>query len=82
MTTHLQFNQYWDLYETFFYLCDHRQGLGLESASLNLMTTQRGVLAVQPMKTLSHHVQSSRELYPYADWRDVWNAIDVEIPRT
>lgn len=81
ITTHTQFSQHWDLYDMFLELCriyqyqghDH----GLESQSLNHMMTQRGVLALVPMRTLSHHVQSQRELDPFQDWQQLWDTIDI-----
>lgn len=83
MTTQQQFAQHWDLYEMFFYLINlpSRHKHGLESMSLNYILTQRGVLGIMPMRTLSHHVQGSREIYPYSSWNQLWDSIDLEIEK-
>lgn len=84
LTTHEQFCRHWDLYEIFFELCNQdletlRQNNNLENNSLNLMTTRRGVLALNPMRTLSHHVQNSQRLDPYVDWKILWDSINIEV---
>lgn len=82
ITTHAQFSRHWDLYNIFIELCkmyqDGREFYGLENQSLNHIMTRRAVLAVMPMRTLSHHVQSQRELDPHQDWRDLWNSINIQ----
>lgn len=82
MTTHAQFNQHWDLYNLFVELCKMLQfrdvHTGLESQSLNHMMTRRGVLALCPMRSASHHMQSQRELDPHQNWQDLWNTIDID----
>jgi len=79
LTSHWQFRQHWDLYEKFFKLIPDlgKPDAKLENASLNYMFTQKGVLGLTPVNTLSHHMQTQPDLY--VDWRPIWDSIDVDI---
>jgi len=73
LTSHRQFKQHWDLYEKFFELIPHAslENNVLENKSLNLMFTERSVLGLTPINTLSHHIQTQPDLY--VDWRAIWD---------
>lgn len=77
LTSHGQFQQHWDLYERFFELIPTASSDNpvLENRSLNCMFTQRGVLGLAPMNTLSHHMQMQPDLY--VDWQPLWHDIQV-----
>lgn len=77
LTSHRQFRQHWDLYERFFELIPTATSDNpvLENRSLNYMFTQRGVLGLAPVNTLSHHIQTQPDLY--VDWRALWDDIKV-----
>lgn len=79
-TTHWQFSQHWDLYNLFFELCKVHpmDGMGLESSSLNHMMCHRAVLAMQPIRTLSHHMQTTEDIDPHQDWRILWDTIEID----
>lgn len=79
MTSHWQFRQHWDLYDKFFNLIPDfgKPQAKLENASLNYMFTQRGVLGLAPINTLSHHMQTQPDLY--VPWQPLWDSIDVNI---
>lgn len=82
LTSHQQFIRHWDLYETFFDLIDNydenlkKTGESiLENKSLNLMLTQRNVLALVPIRSLAHHIQGQREIDPFCSWKLLWDSI-------
>jgi len=79
LTSHKQFSQHWDLYNSFFYLIDnkHKSNNDLENKSLNYMLTQRGVLGLVPVSSVSFHMQSDLEKDPHIDYRPLWDSIDV-----
>lgn len=79
MTSHWQFRQHWDLYNKFLDLIPDlgKPQAKLENASLNYMFTQRGVLGLAPINTLSHHMQTQPDLY--VPWQPLWDSIDVNI---
>ena len=87
LTSVIQFNQHWDLYEKFFELIpqytERKQqgksldGWALESVSLNYMFTRRGVLGIAPINTLTFHVQNGPD--PYVDFWHTWNNIDLTL---
>lgn len=80
LTAHQQFSNHWDIYHDFFHRCDlfqQGQTVELESKSLNTMLTQRGVLALGPMRNLSFHLQSDYERDPHQNWQDLWDTINV-----
>lgn len=75
MTSKLQFSQHWDLYETF--LNTPPNTYTLESASINKMMSERGVLSVMPINSVALHMQSELEKDPYIDWKSKWDSIDI-----
>lgn len=75
--TRSEFVKHWDLYEKFFELTRIRSH-ELESASLNKMLVNRGILAVSPIISLSLHMQSEIEKDPYIDWKSWWNDIIID----
>lgn len=80
LTSHEQFVKHWELYDKFFKLIDHPESIKnniLENESLNHMFTQRGVLGMTPINTLSHHIQVQPD--PYMDWKTIWDATDIKI---
>ena len=82
LTSHQQFSQHWDLYETFFYLITKVTPTNgdLENKSLNYMFSQRQVLGLCPVdKSLAFHMQSELEKDPHVDWKPIWDSIDINI---
>lgn len=79
LTSHHQFIQHWDLYEIFLYLIDKvkQNHNDLENKSLNYILTQRGVLGIVPVSSVSFHLQSEMEKDPHIDYRPLWDSIDV-----
>lgn len=77
LTSHSQFVKHWDLYNYFFSI-DPQKGINgdLESISLNRILTQKGVLALSPVTSLSLHMQSEKEVDPYVDWRVLWDRFE------
>lgn len=75
LTSNVQFNKHWDLYEKFLGLIG--TGEHLENRSLNYITTQRGVLAICPINTLAFHLQSNHEKDPYIDWKPLWDKYEI-----
>lgn len=75
LTSHSQFIKHGDLYKKFFYLVEKKIST-LESRSLNYMFTQRGVLGVTPLNTLTHHIQDYPD--PYVNWKELWNSLSIE----
>ena len=76
LTSHQQFNQHWDLYDKFLELIDKGDDK-LENKSLNYILTQRGVLGIVPVNTLSFHLQSDTEKDPHIDYKPLWESIEV-----
>lgn len=78
LTSHWQFQQNWDLYNEFFKLIPYASpsNRSLENKSLNYMFTQKGILGLTPIRTLSLHMQEVPD--PYIDWQILWNKIDIE----
>ena len=81
-TSHHQFKQHLDLYDTFYELIDKKiingNKIDLENKSLNYMFTRRGVLGITPINGLTFHMQTETEKDPYIDWRPIWDSIEVE----
>lgn len=79
LTSHENFSQHWDLYNSFFYFIDNKQKHknDLENKSLNYMLTQRGVLGLVPISSVAFHMQSDLEKDPHIDYRPLWNSINV-----
>lgn len=77
LTSHIQFKQHWDLYEKFFELIPHvtKENNVLENRSLNYIFTQRNVLGLTPVNTLTHHIQTQPD--PYVDWKVLWDSINI-----
>ena len=77
LTSHLQFTRHWDLYDRFFELIPKvtTENNILENRSLNYMFTQRNVLGLATINTLSHHMQTQPDLY--VDWKTIWNQIEI-----
>lgn len=75
-TSKSQFIQHWDLYEKFF---DYVKNCNpkLESETLNLILTTRGVLGLTPFKSTALHMQSDLEKDPYIDWKSLWDSIPL-----
>lgn len=76
LTSHDQFSQHWDLYNTFFNLVDQKKE-GLESYSLNHILTQRGILGLIPINSLAFHLQTELEKDPHIDYRPLWDSIET-----
>jgi hypothetical protein len=76
LTSYQQFNKHWDLYDKFFNLIGSGSD-GLENKSLNYMLTQRGVLGIVPVNTLSFHLQSDLEKDPHIDYKPLWESVKV-----
>lgn len=75
-TSKYQFTQHWDLYEKFFdYVkkCNPK----LESETLNLILTTRGVLGIAPFRSTALHMQSTFEKDPYIDWKSLWDSVPI-----
>lgn len=72
-----EFTKHWDLYNKFFELT-RIKSKELESASLNKMLVNRGILGVSPIISLALHVQSEIEKDPYIDWQTWWDSIIVD----
>lgn len=86
LTSHVQFNKHWDLYENFFELIDNyninleQTGKSmLENKSLNLMLTKRGVLGLVPIRSLAHHLQTEQDVDPFSDWKSIWDTTTIDI---
>jgi hypothetical protein len=75
--TRNEFSKHWDLYDKFFDLTRIR-AKELESASLNKMLVNRGILAITPITSLSLHMQSEIEKDPYIDWQSWWDSIIID----
>lgn len=76
LTSHQQFVRHWDLYEKFFHLIETDDS-ELEAKSLNHIMTQRGVLGVTPVNTLTFHLANRPD--PYGDAHELWKSIDTDI---
>lgn len=76
LTSRIQFNQHKDLYTSFLTRIPFKQQGNLENKSLNLMFTQRGVLGICPINTLTHHIQQYPD--PYVDWKILWDQTLLE----
>jgi hypothetical protein len=77
LTSHVQFKQHWDLYEKFFELIPSAspENNVLENVSLNYMFTQKNILGLTPINTLTHHIQTQPD--PYVDWKKLWDEIEI-----
>lgn len=72
LTSKQQFSRHWDLYYKFFELIGTPE---LEAGSLNKMFTERGVLGVQPFKSVALHMQDEVWKDPYIDWKKRWSEV-------
>lgn len=77
MTSIEQFDQHWDLYETFLNFSPTYKNL--EAESLNHILVKRGVLGVMPVTSVALHMQGELEKDPYIDWQSWWNSVK-ELP--
>ena len=79
MTSHHNFSQHWDLYNSFFYFIDNKgkHKNDLENRSLNYMLTKRSILGLVPVSSVAFHMQSDLEKDPHIDWKPYWDAIEI-----
>ena len=72
LTSRVQFNQHWDLYEKFF---NHAMDNRLEADTLNKIFVERSVLGLSKFNSCALHMQSDLEKDPYINWKDRWDSI-------
>jgi hypothetical protein len=75
MTSVNQLRKNKDLLDLFVSLPSKGIDGALESISLNLMFTKKGVLCVAPVESLALHMQTEDEKDPYIDWESWWNSV-------
>ena len=75
LTSKKQFSKHWDLYEKF--LNTGPNEYTLESASINKIMSERGVIGLMPINSIALHMQSELEKDPYIDWKSKWDSIDI-----
>ena len=76
MTSHPQFVQHWDIYEDFFVLLAAEEKL-LEQKTLNRILFDRDVLGLQPIQSLSHHLDKFEDIYDSP--LQLWHSIDTDL---
>ena len=77
LTSHKNFLENKDLLDYFLTL--NPKEPELESASLNKILVQRGILGVCPFESIALHMQGEYEKDPYVDWKLLWDSIDEDI---
>jgi hypothetical protein len=78
MTSHKNFMDTKDLRDLFLSFPSKGDEHGnLENKSLNYMFTQRGMLGVTPINSLSLHIQGELEKDPYIKWEEWWNEYTI-----
>lgn len=75
MTTRIQFNRHWDIYEKF--LAMSSTNPRLEAETLNKILVEREVLGIQPVDSIAFHMQSEAEKDPFYKWEILWDSVDI-----
>lgn len=75
MTSRLQFNRHWDIYEKFLSMNPNGEEGDLENVTLNRILVDRQVLGYMPFESVALHMQHEYEKDPYINWKERWDSI-------